>query len=42
MLVDPTGSRGQEYVEACQVCYQPWRVLVMVDASGEASIPVKC
>lgn len=36
ITLDPGGGESQEYVEDCQVCCQPWRVLVSYDAEGHA------
>lgn len=35
-----SGSR-QEYVEDCEVCCRPWRVLVRYDRKGQASVHVE-
>ncbi|MEO7083702.1 MAG: CPXCG motif-containing cysteine-rich protein [Gemmatimonadaceae bacterium] len=35
--VDPGGGNSQEYVEDCQVCCQPWRVVVQY-VDGQADI----
>jgi len=36
VAVDPGGGDSQEYVEDCQVCCQPWRVVVQyVDGLAE-------
>ena len=34
-----SGSR-QEYVEDCEVCCRPWRVLVRYDRRGHASVQI--
>jgi hypothetical protein len=38
VAVDPGGGATQEYVEDCQVCCRPWRVIVSYDADGAASV----
>ena len=38
--VDPGGGAAQEYVEDCQVCCRPWRVVVTYDGAGAASVHV--
>ncbi len=35
-----SGSR-QEYVEDCEVCCRPWRVLVRYDRRGQASVQIE-
>ena len=37
VAVDPGGGDSQEYVEDCQVCCQPWRVIVQY-SDGHAEI----
>jgi hypothetical protein len=37
VAVDPGGGDSQEYVEDCQVCCQPWRVVLQF-VDGEAEI----
>ena len=39
--VDPGGGAAQEYVEDCQVCCRPWRVVVSYDGAGAASVHVE-
>lgn len=39
--VDPGGGSAQSYVEDCQVCCRPWRVVVAYDASGQALATVE-
>jgi transposase-like protein len=41
IAVDPGGGSAQEYVEDCQVCCRPWRVVVGYDGSGAASVHVE-
>lgn len=36
--LDRAGGNSQEYVEDCEVCCQPWRVLVRYTRAGEASV----
>jgi len=36
--LDPGSGELQEYVEDCQVCCQPWRVVVAYDERGAASV----
>ena len=38
--LDPGGGRLQEYVEDCQVCCRPWRVVVnyLPDGTADASV----
>lgn len=40
IAVDPGGGSTQEYVEDCQVCCQPWRVIVHYDGDGHADVSV--
>jgi hypothetical protein len=39
--LDPGGGRQQEYVEDCQVCCRPWRVLVMYLPDGGVEVTVE-
>lgn len=36
--LDPGSGAHQEYVEDCQVCCRPWRVLVDYDDAGAAHV----
>jgi len=36
--VDPGSGESQEYIEDCQVCCRPWRVVVSYDALGAAHV----
>jgi hypothetical protein len=38
IALDPGSGPRQEYVEDCQVCCQPWRVVVTYDADGAAHV----
>ena len=38
VALDPGGGEHQEYVEDCQVCCRPWRVVVSYDADGSAFV----
>ena len=39
--LDPGGGVHQEYVEDCQVCCRPWRVLVEYLPDGSAMVEVE-
>lgn len=39
--LDPGGGMVQEYVEDCQVCCRPWRVLVSYQPDGSASVSLE-
>ena len=39
--LDPGGGASQEYVEDCQVCCRPWRVLVAYRPDGGAEVAVE-
>lgn len=41
IALDPGSGDHQEYVEDCQVCCQPWRVVVHYGADGGASVRVE-
>jgi hypothetical protein len=41
VAVDPGSGAAQEYVEDCQVCCRPWRVVVSYDATGAAHVWVQ-
>ena len=36
--LDPGSGEAQDYVEDCQVCCQPWRVVVHYAGDGSASV----
>ncbi|MGH7472136.1 MAG: CPXCG motif-containing cysteine-rich protein [Longimicrobiales bacterium] len=38
ILLDPGGGADQEYVEDCEVCCRPWRVLLRYDEGGQAHV----
>lgn len=38
LTLDPGGGAAQEYVEDCQVCCRPWRVVVRYGADGGAAV----
>jgi hypothetical protein len=40
IALDPSGGRRQEYVEDCQVCCQPWNLLVQYRRDGTADVRV--
>lgn len=40
VALDPGGGAVQEYVEDCEVCCQPWRLTVVYDESGGATVTV--
>lgn len=39
--LDHGSGAVQEYVEDCEVCCRPWRVLVRYDRSGAASVSIE-
>jgi hypothetical protein len=39
--LDPGSGRRQEYVEDCQVCCRPWRVVVAYQPDGTADVLVE-
>ncbi len=39
--LDPAGGAAQEYVEDCEICCQPWRVLVRYDRTQAATVHVE-
>ena len=41
IALDPGGGRQQEYVEDCQVCCRPWRVMVHYHPDGTAEVSVE-
>jgi hypothetical protein len=41
IALDPGSGSSQEYIEDCQVCCQPWRVLVTYRADGGADVHVE-
>ena len=43
IALDPGSGSEQEYVEDCQVCCRPWRVIVryLPDATAEVSVEVE-
>lgn len=40
ITLDPGSGPEQEYVEDCEVCCQPWRVVVQYDEDGHAEVNV--
>jgi hypothetical protein len=40
ITLDPGSGSEQEYVEDCEVCCQPWRVMVHYDEDGHAEVSV--
>ena len=38
IALDPGSGARQDYVEDCQVCCQPWRVLVTYQPDGSADV----
>ncbi len=38
IALDPGGGSVQQYVEDCQVCCQPWQVVVTYHATGQADV----
>ena len=41
IALDPGSGARQEYVEDCQVCCRPWRVIVRYRNDGGASVTVE-
>jgi len=41
IALDPGGGRHQEYVEDCQICCRPWRVVVAYLPDGTADVSVE-
>lgn len=39
--LDPGSGRHQEYVEDCQICCRPWRVVVSYLPDGAADVSVE-
>ena len=39
--LDPAGGAVQDYVEDCEVCCQPWQVLVRFDRSSHATVSIE-
>ncbi|MGH7516195.1 MAG: CPXCG motif-containing cysteine-rich protein [Gemmatimonadales bacterium] len=40
IALDPGGGAAQKYVEDCEVCCRPWRVIVRYAADGSAEVLV--
>ena len=38
VALDPGSGAQQEYIEDCQVCCRPWRVIVAYDDAGSAQV----
>ena len=38
IAVDPGSGAAQEYIEDCQVCCRPWRIIVAYDGAGAAHV----
>lgn len=41
ITLDPGSGAAQDYVEDCQVCCRPWRVLVAYGPDGVAEVTVE-
>lgn len=41
IALDPGSGASQEYVEDCQVCCRPWRVLVSYAGDGSAGVTLE-
>jgi len=41
IAVDPGGGDSQDYIEDCQVCCRPWRVLVSYDSTGAVDVQLE-
>ena len=41
IALDPGSGESQDYVEDCQICCRPWRVLVEYRADGSAAVSVE-
>ena len=40
ITLDPGSGSSQDYVEDCEVCCQPWQVVVRYDDEGRAEVSV--
>ena len=40
ITLDPGSGSEQDYVEDCEVCCQPWHVVVRYDDAGQAEVSV--
>jgi hypothetical protein len=40
ITLDPGSGSAQDYVEDCEVCCQPWQVVVRYDDEGHAEVSV--
>ena len=40
ITLDPGSGSTQDYVEDCEVCCQPWQVVVRYDDEGHADVSV--
>jgi len=41
IVVDESGGTRQRYVEDCQVCCQPWEVIVITDHDGDLEVELR-
>jgi hypothetical protein len=41
IALDPGSGESQEYIEDCQVCCRPWRVMVSYDGTGGVDVNVE-
>ena len=41
IALDPGGGAAQDYVEDCQVCCRPWRVMVSYLPDGSADVALE-
>jgi Cysteine-rich CPXCG len=41
IAIDPGSGASQEYIEDCQVCCRPWRVVVAYNEEGDVHVDVE-
>lgn len=40
ITLDPSGGDQQEYIDDCEVCGEPWSIVVHFDVEGKAEVEV--
>jgi transposase-like protein len=41
ILIDESAGEEQHYVEDCQVCCKPWRVVITIGPGGDADVEAR-
>jgi Cysteine-rich CPXCG len=41
IIIDESAGAAQQYVEDCQVCCQPWQVIVSAGLDGDVEVDLR-